>query len=115
MIAIGLYFLLKPNISDESRAARITPPLFAATAVPAIGFYDGIFGPGTGSFFMLAFVMLAGHGLLESNRPHQNTQFRLQHRRFHHLRRMQAPSTGKPASSWAPHSFSARARARILP
>ena len=66
MIAIGLYFLLKPDISDESRAARFTPAIFAATAVPAIGFYDGIFGPGTGSFFMLAFVMLAGYGLLKA-------------------------------------------------
>lgn len=66
MIAIGLYFLIKPNLTDEARAARIAPPLFAATAVPAIGFYDGIFGPGTGSFFMLAFVMLAGYGLLKA-------------------------------------------------
>ena len=61
MIAIGLYFLLKPDISDEASTARFTPALFAATAVPAIGFYDGIFGPGTGSFFMLA-----GHGLLKA-------------------------------------------------
>lgn len=66
MIAIGLYFLLKPNLTDESRHARLTPTLFAATAVPAVGFYDGIFGPGTGSFFMLAFVMLAGYGLLKA-------------------------------------------------
>jgi uncharacterized membrane protein YfcA len=34
--------------------------------VPLIGFYDGIFGPGTGSFFMLAFVALAGYGLLKA-------------------------------------------------
>ncbi len=66
MIAIALYFLFKPNISDEDRAQRMTPVLFAAAIVPAIGFYDGIFGPGTGSFFMLAFVMLAGFGLLKA-------------------------------------------------
>lgn len=66
MIAIGFYFLFKPNISDEDRAQRMTPLLFAASIVPAIGFYDGIFGPGTGSFFMLAFVMLAGYGLLKA-------------------------------------------------
>ncbi len=66
MIAIGFYFLLKPNISDQDRAQRMTPVLFAASIVPAIGFYDGIFGPGTGSFFMLAFVMLAGYGLLKA-------------------------------------------------
>ena len=50
----------------RSQHSAVLPPLFAATAVPAIGFYDGIFGPGTGSFFMLAFVMLAGHGLLKA-------------------------------------------------
>ncbi len=66
MIAIALYFLFKPNISDEDRVQRMTPVLFAAAIVPAIGFYDGIFGPGTGSFFMLAFVMLAGFGLLKA-------------------------------------------------
>ena len=66
MIAIALYFLFKPNISDEDRVQRMTPVLFAATVVPAIGFYDGIFGPGTGSFFMLGFVMLAGYGLLKA-------------------------------------------------
>jgi uncharacterized protein len=66
MIAIALYFLFKPIISDEDRAQRMTPVFFAAAIVPAIGFYDGIFGPGTGSFFMLAFVMLAGYGLLKA-------------------------------------------------
>ncbi len=34
--------------------------------VPAIGFYDGMFGPGAGSFFMLAFVTLAGFGMLKA-------------------------------------------------
>jgi uncharacterized membrane protein YfcA len=36
------------------------------TAVPLIAAYDGFFGPGTGSFFMLAFVMLAGFGVLKA-------------------------------------------------
>jgi uncharacterized protein len=66
MIAIALYFLAKPDLSDEDRAERLAPVLFAALIVPAIGFYDGIFGPGTGSFFMLAFVMLAGYGVLKA-------------------------------------------------
>ncbi|WP_353051791.1 TSUP family transporter [Helicobacter japonicus] len=32
----------------------------------AIGFYDGFFGPGTGSFFMLAFIVLGGFNILQS-------------------------------------------------
>jgi uncharacterized protein len=31
-----------------------------------IGFYDGIFGPGTGSFFMLSLVTLLGLGIVQA-------------------------------------------------
>ena len=37
-----------------------------ATVPVAIGFYDGIFGPGAGSFYMLAFVMLLGYGVVRA-------------------------------------------------
>ncbi len=66
LIVIGLYFGFKPKLSDDDRHARITPFLFGLTAVPLVAFYDGVFGPGTGSFFMLAFVALAGYGMLKA-------------------------------------------------
>lgn len=66
LVAIALYFALKPNMDDLDRAERISPFLFGLLVVPAIGFYDGLFGPGTGSFFMLAFVGLAGYGVLKA-------------------------------------------------
>lgn len=66
LVAIALYFALKPNLSDDDRHQRITPFLFGLTFVPLIGLYDGVFGPGTGSFFMLAFVSLAGFGVLKA-------------------------------------------------
>lgn len=66
LVAIALYFALKPNMDDVDKAERMSPFLFGATVVPAIGFYDGVFGPGTGSFFMLSFVSLAGFGLLKA-------------------------------------------------
>lgn len=66
LVAIALYFVLKPDVSDLDKSARMKPVFFGLTLVPAIGFYDGIFGPGTGSFFMLAFVALAGFGLLKA-------------------------------------------------
>ena len=66
LVVIGLYFGFKPRLSDVDSHARITPFLFGLTAVPLIGFYDGVFGPGTGSFFMLAFVALAGYGMLKA-------------------------------------------------
>lgn len=66
LIAIALYFALKPSLSDEDRHRRMTPFVFGVTLVPLIGLYDGVFGPGTGSFFMLAFVSLAGFGMLKA-------------------------------------------------
>ena len=66
LIAIAIYFAFKPNLSDLDSHRRITPILFGLTIVPLVGFYDGIFGPGAGSFYMLAFVGLAGFGMLKA-------------------------------------------------
>ena len=66
LVGIALYFALKPDIGAVERHHRIGPRAFGLTFVPAIGFYDGVFGPGTGSFLMLGFVGLAGFGLLKA-------------------------------------------------
>lgn len=66
LIGVALFFALKPGLSDDASAARISPPVFAATVVPLVAAYDGFFGPGTGSFFMLGFVLLAGYGVLQA-------------------------------------------------
>ena len=66
LIAIAVFFALKPGLTDTAGPARMRPAVFAMTAVPLIAAYDGFLGPGTGSFFMLGFVMLAGHGLLQA-------------------------------------------------
>ncbi len=66
LVAVAAFFALKPGLTDDARTQRLTPALFTFTAVPLIAAYDGFFGPGTGSFFMLAFVMLAGFGMLRA-------------------------------------------------
>jgi uncharacterized membrane protein YfcA len=66
LIAIALYFALKPDMGDIDRAERIGPVVFGLTVTPLVGFYDGVFGPGTGSFLMIAFVSLAGYGVLKA-------------------------------------------------
>ncbi|MGI9276039.1 MAG: TSUP family transporter [Endozoicomonas sp.] len=66
MIAIAAYFLFSPSVNDESRQKKITMVAFAVTAAVAIGFYDGFFGPGTGSFFAIAFVSLMGFSLTKA-------------------------------------------------
>lgn len=66
LIGIAVFFALKPGLDDTDRARRLPHAVFAATVVPAVAFYDGLLGPGTGSFFMLGFVMLAGYGILKA-------------------------------------------------
>ena len=66
LIAVAVFFAFKPGLGDVDRAQRVTPFIFAATFVPLIGFYDGLIGPGTGAFFMLGFVALAGFGVLKA-------------------------------------------------
>ncbi|KRG72094.1 TSUP family transporter [Pseudoxanthomonas dokdonensis] len=66
LLAIALYFGFKPNIGDVDQHRVISERTFAMTFVPALGFYDGVFGPGTGSFLMLGFVALAGYGILKA-------------------------------------------------
>jgi uncharacterized membrane protein YfcA len=62
LIAMAIYFLVGPNMAEEDRHTRLgSVGLFLVAA--AIGFYDGFFGPGTGSFFTTALVALAGLGL----------------------------------------------------
>lgn len=62
LTGIAIYFLVGPSASDEDVRARLTPFAFGAVA-GGIGFYDGFFGPGTGSFFALGLVTLMGMGL----------------------------------------------------
>lgn len=66
VFAIGLYFLFTPSIGEQDRQRRISYATFAFSASLGIGFYDGFFGPGTGSFFSLAFVMLLGFNLAKA-------------------------------------------------
>ena len=67
LIGIALYFLFAPNLSDVDRTARLPFARFVPLLGFAIGFYDGIFGPGTGSFFTIGFVMLFGLGMTRAS------------------------------------------------
>ena len=66
IVLIALYFILSPQQSLFAREAKITQDTYAKTAIPAIGFYDGMFGPGTGSFFVLSGVSPRGQEIVNS-------------------------------------------------
>ncbi|OWW22268.1 TSUP family transporter [Noviherbaspirillum denitrificans] len=64
LVGIALYFLLAPNAGAIDNKPRLTSSTYRGVVVPGIGFYDGMFGPGTGSFFSLAGVALRGQNLI---------------------------------------------------
>jgi uncharacterized protein len=66
LILIALYFAFAPRLKDEAHEPKLPKPVFNFGFAPAIGFYDGIFGPGTGSFFMLSLTSLFGLGIVEA-------------------------------------------------
>ena len=66
LIGIAIFFATKKGLGDLDRHSRMTPLVFAATMVPLCGAYDGLLGPGAGSFYMLAFVTMAGYGILKA-------------------------------------------------
>jgi uncharacterized protein len=63
LVAVALYFLLAPRLTDNDRHSRLDWNTFVPIMGALIGFYDGILGPGTGSFLTMGFVALFGLGV----------------------------------------------------
>ena len=62
MIAAIVYFLVSPRMTDADSHRRLSLAAYAPIA-GVIAFYDGFFGPGTGSFLAVSLVALVGLGL----------------------------------------------------
>jgi len=75
LLFIGLYFLLAPGLTEQETEARVSEANYRRKVVPGIGFYDGMFGPGTGSFFSLAGVSLRGQGLIDATARAKSMNF----------------------------------------
>ena len=63
LVLIFLYTFFTPKLGSEDRHARLKPTLFYLIFGISLGFYDGFFGPGTGSFWTMSIVMLLGLNL----------------------------------------------------
>ncbi|OQX17977.1 MAG: hypothetical protein BWK76_08955 [Desulfobulbaceae bacterium A2] len=66
LLLFALYFFWAPGIGDVGRHQVISRSLFAATVGCGVGFYDGFFGPGTGTFFTMGYVVLLGCSLTQA-------------------------------------------------
>lgn len=69
LIAIAIYTFLKKNLGKVTtkQLPLSRQMLLGAAFGLVIGFYDGFFGPGTGSFFVLAFVLVLGFEFVQAS------------------------------------------------
>ena len=66
LIATAFYFWFGPSLRGQEQRQRIGYALFALLIGFSVGFYDGFFGPGAGTFFTLGCVVLLGLNLVQA-------------------------------------------------
>ncbi|WOX06270.1 TSUP family transporter [Microbulbifer pacificus] len=64
LLGVALYVWLTPHMGKSDSHPRLSEKQWACTCAPTVGFYDGAFGPGTGTFFAAAGVAFRGQTLL---------------------------------------------------
>jgi uncharacterized membrane protein YfcA len=69
LAAMLLYMLFRPNLGTEHIPKHFSGShhVLATALIVAIGFYDGFFGPGTGSLLMFVFVRFYGFDYLHAS------------------------------------------------
>ncbi|MFV0480610.1 MAG: TSUP family transporter [Campylobacteraceae bacterium] len=63
LVFLFFYFLFLPKLGEVDREKRVSKKVFYICFGLLLGFYDGFFGPGTGTFWMVAIVVLLGLNL----------------------------------------------------
>ncbi|GAC67630.1 TSUP family transporter [Gordonia soli] len=69
LVAVGIFVVCKPDfgsatLQTRSRTSKLVGLLVAGVVV---AFYDGVMGPGTGTFLIITLTALVGTGFLESS------------------------------------------------
>ncbi len=69
LVAVGAFTIARPRmgLDEKLRFHGRRHHAVAAVCGGVIGFYDGIFGPGTGSFLVIALVGLLGYAFLAAS------------------------------------------------
>lgn len=67
MVAITIYAITSNRLkSTQASSAKLSTSKFMLGSGLLIGFYNGFFGPGTGSLWMMAFVILLGYTIKQA-------------------------------------------------
>ncbi|MGL1959374.1 MAG: TSUP family transporter [Colwellia sp.] len=75
LLFIVIYFITSPLMKNKRISKGFLHRYYKKIVVPVIGIYDGMFGPGTGSFFALAGVSCQGHDLIKSTAVAKSLNF----------------------------------------
>jgi len=69
LVAVALFTALRPNVGELTKLRHDGHRhyLIASLIGGVIGFYDGMIGPGTGSFLIIALVSAMGYAFLEAS------------------------------------------------
>ncbi len=69
LVAVAIYTFFKKNFgaAHSKNLPEAKQLLYGSLIGIAVGFYDGFFGPGTGSFFVLGFVFVLGFDFLHAS------------------------------------------------
>jgi uncharacterized membrane protein YfcA len=63
LIMVAVYVLLKPSVGEQDASPRVSRHWFELSFGLGLGFYDGFFGPGTGTFWAMSCVLFLGYNL----------------------------------------------------
>src|SRR5208337_3100249 len=66
LLAIATYMIFKPQLGEKDVHPRMSARWFYPIAGLSLGFYDGFLGPGTGSFWAMAFMLGLGFNLTKA-------------------------------------------------
>ncbi|WP_045731002.1 sulfite exporter TauE/SafE family protein [Pseudarthrobacter chlorophenolicus] len=69
LVVVALFTALKPNVGDITALRHDGHKHYVVACLigAVIGFYDGLIGPGTGSFLVIALVSAMGYAFLEAS------------------------------------------------
>lgn len=66
LIAIAIYVLMSPKLGDQDARPRMGLVPFALSFGVGIATYDGLFGPGAGTFYLLGLILACGFGMMRA-------------------------------------------------
>ena len=66
LLCIMLYTFFSPKMTNAESKQRLSAPIFYAVFGVLIGFYNGFFGPGTGSIWIFVFMFFLGFTVVKA-------------------------------------------------